>query len=291
MATRSLNHISSSLGDIAPGLLDAIRDSVIFTDLQGGILYWNEGATRTFGYTAEEMLGRTPAVLYPAEDPRQLAADLQQVLNGQDFTGEWRGRRKDGTEVWINITTALVRGTGGEPAGFLGVGKDVTELRQTEHELNRARSEARLIADAAPAFICHCDADRRFQFVNQSYAARFGLTPREVVGKYLWEVVGREAYESFRPYVDRVLAGEQVEFEIEIPYEGIGRHYMHCAYAPERGPDGAVLGLIAVITDVTPRKRAELLLAEQEALLRTVFESLPLVLPRVVAVGRLDINT
>src|SRR5918997_6071972 len=221
------------------------------------------------------MLGRSPALLYPNEDPERLAADLRQVMEGQDYSGEWHGRRKDGGDVWVDITTTLVRGPHGEPAGFLGIAKDITERKRTQGELNRARTDIRLIADAAPAYIAHVGADKRFRFVNKSYALRFGLTPQQVVGRYMWEVVGGAAYESLRPYVEQVLGGTAVEFELEVPYEEIGRHYMHCAYAPELSPDGTVLGLVAVITDVTSRKRAELQLAEQEALLRTVFESLP----------------
>jgi PAS domain S-box-containing protein len=51
-------------------VLEAVRDSVIFTDLQGRIAYWNRAAEEVFEYTAEEMLGKTPAVLYPAADCR-----------------------------------------------------------------------------------------------------------------------------------------------------------------------------------------------------------------------------
>ena len=274
-----LSHTDPFHGDIPRALLEAIRESVIYTDLEGRIVYWNPGATRIFGYSGYEMLGRSPAVLYPDEDQERLAADLRGVIDGKDYSGEWHGRRKDGSEVWVDITTTLVRGHDGVPAGFLGIAKDITERKRAEGERDRARTDIRLIADAAPAYIAHLDTSRCFRFVNKAYAARFGLTPQQVVGKCLWDVVGHEAYESLRPYVDQVLAGNAVEFEIEIPYQEIGRHYMHCAYAPEVGPDGVVAGLIAVITDVTERKRAEQALRSSEQHLRA--------LDRLEAVGRL----
>ncbi len=248
------------------GLLEAIRESVIYTDLEGRIGYWNEGATRIFGYSAEEALGRTPALLYPDENPERLAADLQEVMKGRDYSGEWLGRRKDGSEVWVDITTTLVRDSRGAPTGFLGIAKDITERKRAEQELERARAELRLIADAAPAYIARCDAERRYRFVNRAYAARFGLTPQQVVGRHIWEVVGREAYESLREYIDQVLAGNPAEFEVDVPYEELGRHYMHCAYAPERAADGSVVGLIAVITDVTAQRVAELQLRRLDRL-------------------------
>ena len=212
------------------------------------------------------MLGQTPALLYPNENPERLAADLQEVMKGRDYSGEWLGRRKDGSDVWVDITTTLVRDSQGKPAGFLGLAKDITERKRAETELERARAHIRLIADAAPAYIAHCDAERRYRFVNQAYAARFGLTPEQVVGRHIWEVVGREAYESVREYVDQVLQGTPVEFEVEVPYEELGRHYMHCAYAPDRAADGSVVGLIGVITDVTAQRVAEVQLRRLDRL-------------------------
>jgi PAS domain-containing protein len=75
-----LTEVETPQGDIPRALLEAIRESVIYTNLEGRILYWNAGATRIFGYSGAEMLGRTPAMLYPDEDPERLAADLGQVL-------------------------------------------------------------------------------------------------------------------------------------------------------------------------------------------------------------------
>src|SRR5205823_1967351 len=56
---------------------------------------------------------------------------------------------------------------------------------------------------------------------------------------------------------DTVLSGRRVEFEVEVPYESLGRHWMRCAYVPEVDEAGAVRGLIAVITDVTEHRQAE----------------------------------
>src|SRR5437588_8242169 len=101
-------------------ILRNISESVIVTDLQQHIIYWNEGATTLFGYSAEEMLGRTPAVLYPEWDQARLSADLATIGAGRPYRGEWQGRRKDGTPLWIDITTTpLVDGTGAA-IGFIG---------------------------------------------------------------------------------------------------------------------------------------------------------------------------
>ena len=269
---------SVELAAFHAALLDAVDQSVILTDLEGRIRSWNPGATRIFGYAADEMVGRSVAELYPDVATATLVEDLGRILAGEEFEGEWRGRRRDGTSIQVRIRTSVVRGPDGAPAGFLGVARDVTELREAEAALARDRAGLRLIADTAPAYIVRCDAERRYTFANRAYAERFGVEPEQVVGKFIWEVVGEEAYAEFRGYVDQVLAGRRVEFELEVPYQRIGRQFIHCAYAPEIGAGGEVAGLVAVITDISERKHAHQALRESEARLTLAKEAAGLAL-------------
>ena len=121
------------------------------------------------------------------------------------------------------------------------------------------------IADTTTAGIAHCDAERRFVFVNRAYAARFGLTPDELVGRSVAEMLGAEAYETIRPYVDRILAeGEPFQYEIGLLYPVGGWRYMHCAYTPELDEHGRAVGWVAVTADITDRYRAEEALREAD---------------------------
>ncbi|HEV2861944.1 MAG TPA: ATP-binding protein [Pyrinomonadaceae bacterium] len=131
-------------------------------------------------------------------------------------------------------------------------------------ELLESEERLQLIADHAPVLIVYCGADRTYKFVNKPYAERFGLSPSEIVGRPLHEVMGREAYAIIEPYVDAVLRGERVEFESEVPYEELGARHMWVAYEPEFDEGGRVTGFVAAMLDITRQKRAE---AERERLL------------------------
>src|SRR5947209_6858537 len=65
-------------------ILHNVTNSIIVTDLEGTILYCNEEAQHIFGYSAQELLGQKPALLYPDRDEMQLGPELQAILNGKD---------------------------------------------------------------------------------------------------------------------------------------------------------------------------------------------------------------
>jgi two-component system sensor histidine kinase UhpB len=110
-------------------ILRNVRDSVIATDLTGRVEYWNAGAEAVFGYPAEEMMGRTLDPLYPEGDP---SIDLARILEDEEYLGDWLGRRKDGSEVWVNVHTTVLRDGAGRAVGFLGVAKDITARKRAE---------------------------------------------------------------------------------------------------------------------------------------------------------------
>jgi PAS domain S-box-containing protein len=137
----------------------------------------------------------------------------------------------------------------------------IIERARTSQALEQSERQLRLVTDHAPVFLAHCDRDHRFKFVNQPYAERYGLARDEIIGKHVSKVTGPEAYATFGRHMDACLAGRRIEFEQEIPYRDLGRRWVHVTYEPERGPDGEVIGLVAVIVDITTRKQAELELA------------------------------
>jgi len=78
------------------------------------------------------------------------------------------------------------------------------------------------------------------------------------------EVLGERAFRTIRPYIDRVLAGEHVEYETEIAYATAGPRYMHVQYVPDYDSEGAVRGWIATVNDITARRRVEEKLRQTE---------------------------
>lgn len=145
--------------------------------------------------------------------------------------------------------------------GFMATVADLCaqalERARLYEALRRSEAQARLVTDRAPTYLAHIDAESRYLYVNRGYAGRFGLTPEEVVGRSMPEIVGADAYETLRGHLERAMRGEEVEFEAEVPYTGLGTRYMQIAYAPDRDERGSVRGVITVGADITDRQQAE----------------------------------
>ena len=129
---------------------------------------------------------------------------------------------------------------------YLLIRRNTAALRAGEAQLQR-------VIDALPALISYLDADRRYQFVNSAYEEWFD---EKVQGKHMEEVLGRTAYKTISKYVDRVFAGETVNYETIIPYMQ-GERFVNATYIPDIGANGRVKGFFALVQDMTERKQAQ----------------------------------
>lgn len=151
------------------------------------------------------------------------------------------------------------------------------EISERTHALDPRRNEAelQLIADTTPIILVRFSADRKYRFINSSGAALFGVPASEIVGRSIVRMLGRKAYATMRPYVERVLSGERVEFEAEIEYPAAGRRNIKVCYVPEQNDDGSVNGWLASIVDITEIRRAQQAERESEARFRILSDTVP----------------
>jgi PAS domain S-box-containing protein len=120
-------------------ILAGVSDAVVVTDLAGVVTYWNEGATRLFGWAAEEMLGRPYADRFPEPVRGWVAREIHsRAEEGTAWSGEFEDHRKDGTRVWIDARVARFDDSSGRPAGILGLSRDITARKRAEEALREA---------------------------------------------------------------------------------------------------------------------------------------------------------
>src|SRR5262249_55003067 len=152
----------------------------------------------------------------------------------------------------------------GELNGAIAAYLDITDLahaeaalRESEARFRAALKQIQVVTDLMSAGVTRCNADLHYEWVSRRYADWIGRAPEEINGRSIREVMGDAAFEAVLPHFRDVLAGNHVEFEREVEYASIGRRWVHAAYVPTRNASGAVDGWVAVVTDITERKRAQ----------------------------------
>jgi PAS domain S-box-containing protein len=259
---------------------DALRDNesrlrLAMATGRMGAWEWNVADNQvTWSPTLEEIHGLKPGTfggrfedfkrdVHP-EDLDPLLAEIEKTLERRgDYHAAYRIIRPTGEIRWVEAFGSIVFGARNQPEKLLGVCMDVTERKGAEEVLRTKEAQLRLITDTAPVLLVQRDRDGRYKFVNRAYAERLGLTPEQIVGKSISEVLGEEAYQAIRSHVDRVLKGQSVEYETEVPYRQLGRRFMRVAYLPEKDAQGNVVGWVAALSDITERRRAEEMLRQR----------------------------
>jgi PAS domain S-box-containing protein len=116
-------------------LLDLSSDAILVRDAHNRITYWNTGAVEIYGYSREEVLGRTSHDLFQTVFPDPLD-DIEETLRRDGrWTGELLHKRKDGREIIVASRWALDRDFAGNPLSILETNNDITEQKRSEQEL------------------------------------------------------------------------------------------------------------------------------------------------------------
>ena len=136
-------------------------------------------------------------------------------------------------------------------------------VRRAQRALTASSKQLRRFLEAAPTGLTRCSRDLRYVAANSAYAETAGLPADAIVGRPIVDVMGVAGWERIRPYVERVLRGERVEYETVLPFASGGPRELHVVYTPEKEGQ-EVVGWVASVTDITEFKRLQNRLQEME---------------------------
>jgi PAS domain S-box-containing protein len=160
-------------------ILSQIRDSVIATDLEARVIFWNQGATDIFGYQSAEIVGTPIARLFTTQDLHKLKSNLAQILAGKDFDGEWEAVRKDGQRIWLHSRRTLFKDVKGHPIGFLGLSREITLQKKEAETVRQSEQLYRAVGQSIDFGVWSCDQKGRLTHLSESFMKFLGLTPAQ----------------------------------------------------------------------------------------------------------------
>jgi two-component system, cell cycle sensor histidine kinase and response regulator CckA len=119
-------------------LLDKTTDAIVVSDLEHRITYWNKGAERIYGRTAEEAFGRrAPELLY--RELTSFEAAVSGIVKQGEWTGELQQINRTGGKLLVEARWTLLRNSSGQPQGILAISSDITEKKKLEQQFLRAQ--------------------------------------------------------------------------------------------------------------------------------------------------------
>jgi len=156
-------------------LAESIDDIVCLQDLDGTALYYSASTEKALGFSPVDLVGKDVFALTHPDDLERLAGDAYlAVLRGETPLVEWRCRRKDGSYIWVETHTTLLRNDAGVPDRLLSVTRDIEARKSAQEALRQSEERMGALFARAAYGIYRSTRDGRFLDVNPALVAMLG---------------------------------------------------------------------------------------------------------------------
>jgi PAS domain S-box-containing protein len=256
-------------------ILEEMEDSYFEVDLGGHLTFVNNSVCRDLGYSREELIGMSYKAFTAAEDVDSVFRVFNEVYQtGVPNKGSpWRTVRKDGTHGFAETSISLLRNDKGEITGFRGVGRDITERKQTEEKLRQSRENYRALFDSSVIGALVVDAETmKVVMANQATLKMFGFgSPEEGVNPL--DFVPAEDREKSLELIVKEVFEKNSRGSVDLPViTRDGRKMWVSVTGARIMHKGKLAGLFS-FTDITERRKMEEALQQSKENYRALFDS------------------
>lgn len=180
----SLKHAEKNLS-FQSMLLDTVEQSIIATDLDGNVIYWNKFAEKLFGWNSDEVNGRNVLVLTTPGASTDRAGDIMARLRkGESWSGEFVVKRRDDSTFLAQIYNSPVFDSKGKVVGIVGVSIDISRRRETEDALRESDERLRMLVESATDYaIFTVTKNNLIDTWSPGAEATFGFNDKEIIGR------------------------------------------------------------------------------------------------------------
>ena len=209
-----------------------------------------------FGYSAEEFLNADTSLLAFEEDQTKARVELRDEINtlGSDLI-ELRLRRKDGSEIWVEMTTEPFSADG--ESRVLGIKRDITERKQAEDDLEKSKTQFQDIVEYSQSNITVKDLEGRYILVNPAFEKDNDISSQELMGKTVYDFFPKEKADEFwQQELNVIKTGKPVSSETELIWEGKTRNVINKKF-PLIDSEGKPYAVCILSLEITERVEAE----------------------------------
>jgi PAS domain S-box-containing protein len=247
-------------------LQSSTKYSIIGMDLDHHILSWNQGASRNYGYAAEEVIGKDSSILHTPQDVESGAVNRLRTTAYKDglAEGTFERVRKDGSRFTASVVVTRRDDTLGHPVGFLLMSNDISEKELAEEKLRSTAMYSRSMIEASLDPLVTMSPGGKITDVNEATIRVTGVERAHLVGTDFSDYFTEpdRAREGYRQVFAR---GSVTDYPLTIRHIGGGLTNVIYNASVYNDEAGNVLGAFATARDVTAQKRAESEAAKERA--------------------------
>jgi PAS domain S-box-containing protein len=237
-------------------LVEGAAESILI--LQDGMIKMvNAMGTSMTGYSEQELLSKPFLTLIHPDDRAMVGERHQRRLSGEIVPNRYDFRvvAKDGSMKWVTVSAAAIKWE--ERPATLNLLTDITERKEAEDELRTSEKKYRELVNLAMEGILRTDADGVVLFANPRMADMLGYHIDEIVGRPAFQLMTEKNAELARRKLEQRSRGITDSYELDFLRKDGTSVSTSVGASPIKDKAGVFSGSLAVITDITDRKRYE----------------------------------
>jgi PAS domain S-box-containing protein len=241
-------------------LLRNLPQEIFYKDKNSVYISCNESYASDLKIKPEDIPGKTDYDFFPKNLAEKYRDDDKRVLESGVTKDIEEFYTKDGKTLWVHTVKSPVKDTNGNIMGVLGIFWDITEQKTMQEAIKQSEERYRAIFESANDGIITMSKDGKINDINAIASTLFGYRREEFIGKNLKEIMHIFTLKSkmtiLKNFALRILGKEIAPYDVEMIKADGSILNVEINAVPLR-KDGAIVGDLAILHDVTDRKKAE----------------------------------